>query len=112
MDRNKLIWESLYRDKRNKINICYIQNDTKFIGSATTTADRKQYYIQNRQKKIEYSRQYRRTHKQTNKAKQRDWYYRNKERLRIKYGYLTRYKTKTNYIPFSIVKIPIQLSFN
>jgi hypothetical protein len=91
---------------------CYKIEDNTYIGSATTTADRKLYYIKNRQKKIEYSRQYRRTHKQTNKTKQRDWYYRNKERLRIKYGYKTRYKTKTNYKPFSIVKTPIQLCFD
>jgi hypothetical protein len=92
------------------INICYIHCDTKFISCATTTADRKLYYLDNRQKKIEYQREYRKTHKQTTRRRQRDWYNRNKERLRIKYGYKTRYKPKS--IPFSIVKTPIQLSFD
>lgn len=91
-------------------HICYIHEDTKFISCATTTADRKLYYLDNRQKKIEYQREYRRTHKQTNSVRQRDWYCRNKERLRIKYGYKTRYKPKTK--SFSIVKTPIVLSFD
>lgn len=93
---------------------CYKEDDNKFIGSARTTADRKLYYIENRQKKIEYSRQYRITHKQQNKRKQRDWYYRNKERLRNKYGYKTRYNTKeVMFNPNAVIdKKPIQLSFD
>jgi len=93
---------------------CYQTEDNKYIGGAKTTADRRLYYLEHREKYIQYQRKYRDKYNKTIKQRQRIWYIKNKERLRIKYGYKKRYKTKDIKLSMSttIIKKPILLSFD
>ena len=93
---------------------CYHTEDNTFIGSAKTLADRRLYYLEHRDKFIEYQRRYRIKHNKSVKQRQRRWYIKNKEKLRIKYGYKKRYKTKDIKLSMSttIIKKPIILSFD
>ena len=93
---------------------CYQTEDNHFIGGSTTNADRRLYYLEHKEKFVEYQRRYRTKHNKTIKQRQKRWYQQNKEKLRIKYGYKTRYKPKKLYLSnqISIIKKPIIVSFN
>lgn len=93
---------------------CYQMEDNHFIGGSKTNADRRLYYLEHRERFIEYQRRYRTKYNKTIKERQRRWYIKNKEKLRIKYGYKTRYKTKDIKLSMSttIIKKPIILSFD
>lgn len=93
---------------------CYQTEDTYFIGGSKTTADRRLYYLEHRERYIEYQRKYRIKYDKIIKQRQKKWYIKNKERLRIKYGYKTRYKTKDIKLSMAttIIKKPIILSFD
>lgn len=87
-----------FTDCSSQINpyYCYHTDDNYFIGSKKTTADRRLYYIENRDKYLEYVSKYRKKNLTIVKERQRRWYQKNKEKVRIKKGYKKRYKTKDN----------------
>ena len=76
-----------------KIYDCYKNKDIGYL-----TFDRKNYakdyYLSNRSKYLNYNK----LHKDRLKKLKAIWFQKNKERLRIKWGYKTRYKTKNKAI--------------
>ena len=77
----------------NKINNCYKHTETNY-----PTYDKKSYakdyYLANKSKYLNYNR----LHKDRLKKLKAIWFQKNKERLRIKWGYKTRYETKNKAI--------------
>ena len=95
----------------NKINNCYKYKELGYL-----TFDRKNYakdyYLSNRSKYLNYNK----INKDKIKKIKAIWFQKNKERLRIKWGYKRRNKTKNKsisiYPPTSVSIKPIVIDFS
>ena len=94
-----------------KIHDCY---KNKELGLATFDRQSysREYYSLHKQQCLNYNK----LHKDKIKKMKAIWFQKNKERLRIKWGYKTRYKTKNKsisiYPPTSVSIKPIVIDFN
>ena len=77
-----------------KIQDCYKFKETKLNLTFDRQSYSREYYSLHKQQCINYNK----LHKDKIKKMKAIWFQKNKERLRIKWGYKTRYKTKNKSI--------------
>ena len=95
-----------------KIHDCYKYKEPKLNLTFDRQSYTKEYYSLHKQQYLNYNK----LHKERLKKLKAIWFQKNKERLRKKWGYKTRYKTKNKsisiYPPTSISIKPIVIDFN
>ena len=80
-----------------QIHNCY-KYGYKYYYSLDKRAYRREYYLRNKKRILRKQKEWNDAHKERQKRLKAIWFQKNKERLRIKWGYITRYETKNKPI--------------
>ena len=95
-----------------KIQDCYKYKEQKLNLTFDRQSYSREYYLLHRKQYLNYNK----LHKDRLKKLKAIWFQKNKERLRKKWGYKTRYKTKNKsisiYPPTTYEVKPIVIDFN